>query len=99
MRLDDKERVIKSIISNFTALSKHIEKREYKGYEFDDLLGSKLLNALSFNNLLIQRIFVQIGKFLPINIRPILGVQMLPSTKANGFFAKGYLYMLSLIHI
>jgi len=93
MRLGDKERVIKSIISNFTALSKHIEKREYKGYEFDDLLGSKLLNALSFNNLLIQRIFVQIGKFLPINIRPILGVQMLPSTKANGFFAKGYLYM------
>ena len=69
-----------------------MKKNEYKGYEFDDFLGSKFLSALSFDNLFIRRGFVQVGKFLPVNIRPFIGIRKIESTKANGFFAKGYLY-------
>jgi hypothetical protein len=64
----------------------------YRGYEFDDLLGSPIVRALSFDNLLLQRVFIQVGERVPWNLRPLLGVRKLPSTKANGFFARGYLY-------
>lgn len=65
----------------------------YRGYEFDDLLGSPILRALSFDNLLLKRIFIQAGERFPWNLRPLLAVRKLPSTKANGFFARGYLHV------
>ena len=79
-------------MNNFISLSNLVKKNAYKGYEFDDFLGSKFLSTMSFGNLFIKRVFVQVGKFLPVNIRPFIGIRKLESTKANAFFAKGYLY-------
>jgi len=76
----------------FLALHAYLQRNDYKGYEFDDLLGSPLVRALTFNNLLLQRVAVQIGKLCPVPIRPLLGVRKLESAKARGFIAKGYLY-------
>jgi hypothetical protein len=76
----------------FLALHDYLQHNHYKGYEFDDLLGSRLVRALAFNNLLLQRVAVQIGQLCPAPIRPMLGVRKLESAKARGFSAKGYLY-------
>ena len=65
---------------------------DYRGYEFDDFLASPLVRALSFDNLLLERIFIQVGERLPWNVRPLLGIPKLPSSKAEGFFARGYLH-------
>jgi hypothetical protein len=76
---------------HFSELDRLVSAAGYRGYEFDDFLSSPILRALSFNNLLLQRIYIQLGERLPLNLRPLLGVQRLLSTKANGFFARGYL--------
>lgn len=76
----------------FEALDQYLVRSNYKGYEFDDLLGSPLVRFLTFGNLFLQRVAVQAGKLNPINLRPLLGVQKLESTKARGYIARGYLY-------
>ncbi len=80
------------ILEAFERLHKHVEHEGYKGYEFDDLLGSPVLKGLCFGNLFLQRFIGQIGQLCPINFRALVGVRKLESTKATGFFAKGYLY-------
>ncbi len=76
----------------FLALHDYLLRNHYKGYEFDDLLGSPLVRFLTFNNLLLQRVAVQVGKLCHVPIRPLLGIRKLESAKARGFIAKGYLY-------
>jgi hypothetical protein len=63
----------------------------YRGYEFDDFLDSPIVRALTFRNLFLQRVFIQAGERLPVNLRPLLQISKHSSTKANGFFARGYL--------
>lgn len=77
---------------SFTDLHGYLRKNRYKGYEFDDFLASPLVRLLCFNNLFLQRVAIQAGKFIPFNIRPFIGIPKLDSTKARGFIAKGYLY-------
>jgi hypothetical protein len=75
----------------FDALDRYLREVSYRGYEFDDLLGSRAVSALTFGNLFLQRVAVQAGRLSPLNLRPLLGVRRLESTKARGFFARGYL--------
>jgi hypothetical protein len=79
-------------LDRFVELDRLVSAASYRGYEFDDFLGSPILRALSFDNLLLKRIFIQVGERLPWNLRPLLGIHKLASTKANGFFARGYLH-------
>src|SRR5882762_5954937 len=76
----------------FLGLHLHLQQQRYRGYEFDDFLGSSLVCFLSFNNLFLQRLAVQAGELIPFNVRPFLGIRKLESAKARGFFAKAYLY-------
>lgn len=80
------------IEKSFIALNDYLEKNEFSGYEYDDLLGSKFVSFLSFNSLVLKIIAVQIAKRSVINPRKILGVKKLKSSKAFGFIVKGYLY-------
>lgn len=75
----------------FLALHANAVQAEYRGHEFDDFLAGQLTRLLTGNSLLLQRVAVQVGERLPINVRAPLGVPKLESTKARGFFAKGYL--------
>src|SRR6266566_8836426 len=75
----------------FLALDGYLQRNHYRGYEFDDLLGSPLIRRLTFNNLLLQRIAVQVGELCPLPIRPFLRIRKLESTKARGFIASAYL--------
>ena len=76
----------------FLRLHEYLQREQYRGYEFDDLLGSRRLKSLTLENLFLQRIVVQAGELSPLNIRPLVGVKKLESSKARGFFARGYLH-------
>jgi hypothetical protein len=76
----------------FAALDAYLRRVDYKGYEFDDLLGSPFVSRLTFGNLFLQRVAVQAGRLSPLNFRPVVGVRKRESTKARGFFARGYLH-------
>jgi hypothetical protein len=77
----------------FLALHDNAIRAGYCGYEFDDLLASRIVRLLAGNSLIRQRVAVQVGERLPVNVRPLLGVPKLESTKARSFFAKGYLWL------
>lgn len=74
----------------FVGLDDYLRRVQYRGYEFDDLLGSRRVAGLTFGNLFLQRVAVQIGLLSPLNVRPLIGVRKRESTKARGFFARGY---------
>jgi hypothetical protein len=80
-----------AVLSRFGALERAMRAEGYRGWEFDDMLASGIVRKLTFGNLLLQRVAIQVGERSPVNIRPLVGVPKLQSTKANGFFARGYL--------
>ena len=72
-----------------------VEVHDYKGYEpFDGL--SSYLRPLTFGNQLLEQLLLQSGRQSPINLRPLLGIRPLESTKGRGYMAAGYLAMLEL---
>ena len=73
-------------------VEKWVEDHDYKAYEpFDGL--SSVFRPLTFGNLLLDRLLMQLIRQSPINLRPILGVKPLESTKGRGYMAWGYLIM------
>lgn len=79
------------IYTSFEYLHNYLVKNNYKGYEFDDILDSKIVRLLTLNNNYLKRVAIQIGSRSIINLRKILGVKKLESSKAMGFFIQGYL--------
>ena len=74
-------------------VEKWVEDHNYKGYEpFDGL--SSFLRPLTFGNLFLDRILMQLVRQCPINLRPLLGIKSLDSTIGRGYMAWGYLHML-----
>jgi hypothetical protein len=76
----------------YDRLLSHLIKGGFRGYEFDDILGSALVRRLAGGNLFLQRLAIQAGRRSSVNLRPLLGVQKLESAKAYAFFARGLLY-------
>jgi hypothetical protein len=71
-------------------LERWIEHHDYKGYEPFDGLSSPL-RKLTFGNLLMDRLLLQLVRQSPINLRPLLGITPKESTKGRGYMAAGYL--------
>ena len=76
--------------TSLDTLQKWIEARGYKGYDPGDGLTS-WLRPLAFGNLFGERVLQQLVWKSPWNIRPLVGVKPLDSTKGRGFMAWGYL--------
>ncbi len=76
----------------FEGLHQYLARYDFSGWEYDDLLASPLVNFLTFHSLYLKIVAVQAAKRSFINLRGILGVKKLKSTKAFGFIVKGYLY-------
>jgi hypothetical protein len=74
------------------AVQRWVEAAGYKGYEPFDGLSSPL-RSLAFGNILAQRLLQQAVRQSPINIRPLLGIKPLDSTKGRGMMAWGYLLL------
>ncbi len=80
------------LVESVSAVQAWVESHHYKGYEPFDGLSSPL-RALTFRNLLAERILQQAVRQSPINIRPLLGIKPLDSTKGRGMMAWGYLLL------
>jgi rhamnogalacturonyl hydrolase YesR len=85
--LDDNGRAIHG---SLRAVEAWVEHHHYKAYEPFDGLSSPL-RRLACGNLLLERLFMQAVRQSPINIRPLVGIKPLPSTKGRGYMAAGYL--------
>jgi hypothetical protein len=68
-----------------------LEKNDYRGYDTFDGLNARLLRPLTFETNLLRTVLQQGVRRFPINLRPLLGVSKDHSTKAMGFFARGFL--------
>ena len=71
-----------------------VESHDYMAYEPFDGLSSPL-RRLTFGNLMADRLLMQAVRQSPINLRPLVGIKPLPSTKGRGYMASGYLTLYS----
>jgi hypothetical protein len=72
-----------------------VEDHHYEAYEPFDGLSSPL-GRLTRVSPFLDRLLQQIGRQSPVNLRPLLGVKPLPSTKGRGYMAAGYLTLYKL---
>ena len=84
----DSEVAAQRFLKSTSAVQGWVESHGYKGYEPFDGLSSPL-RALTFRNLLAERILQQAVRQSPINIRPLIGIKPLDSTKGRGMMAWG----------
>lgn len=83
------------ILSSLKKVEKWVEDHDYKGYEpFDGL--SSIFRPLTFGNLFLDRLLLQLIRQSPINLRPLFGVKSLDSTIGRGYMAWGYCHMFRL---
>jgi hypothetical protein len=83
----------RALETSIRRVERWVEARHYKGYEpFDGL--SSYLRPLACGNVLLERLLMQAVRQSPINLRPLLGIPTLESTKGRGYMAAGYLLML-----
>ncbi len=80
----------RKIAESIDKLQKWVEDRDYKGYDPGDGLNS-YLRPLALGNRLAERVLLQIVWKAPVNLRPILGIKPMDSTKGRGYMAWGYL--------
>lgn len=73
-------------------LERWVEEHRYEAYEPFDGLSSPL-RRLTFGNLFLDRLLMQAVRQSPINLRPLVGIKPLPSTKGRGYMAAGYFAM------
>lgn len=82
----------KYVLDSLGRLEEWVEGHDYRGYEpFDGL--SSVFRPLTFNSLFLDRCLLQAVRQSPVNIRPLLGIHRLDSTKGRGYMAWGYLMM------
>jgi len=83
------------ILKSIKSVEKWVEANDYKGYEpFDG--SSSFLRPLTFGNLFLDRLLIQLIRQSPINLRPFLGIKPLDSTIGRGYMASGYLTIFKL---
>jgi hypothetical protein len=86
-----------SIEQSLDLVEKWIEDNDFKGYEPFDGLTSYLF-PLMLRSRVASQILQQSIRRVPINVRPVLGIKPLDSTKGRGYVAWGYLKRYQLDH-
>ncbi len=81
---------LESLARSASAVASWVEARNYRGYDPGDGLNSSL-RPLAFGNRLAERVLLQVIWKSPFNLRPLLGVKPMDSTKGRGYMAWGYL--------
>lgn len=76
-------------------VGKWVEDNDYKAYDPADGLTS-YLRPLTFGNLFLDRLLLQLVWRSPINLRLLLGIKPLDSFIGRGYMAWGYLTMLKI---
>jgi len=83
--------VKKKIYNAILKLDEWLRKNDCKGYDPFDGLNSNILRFFTFNNKYLRIIQQQSIRRIPINIRPLVGIQKTYSSKGMGFLARGYI--------
>lgn len=78
------------IARSAAAVAGWVEAHDYRGYDPGDGLNS-FIRPLAFGNRLAERVILQLVWKSPINLRPLLGIKPMESTKGRGYMAWGYL--------
>jgi rhamnogalacturonyl hydrolase YesR len=86
----DQRDALNFVEQSLIRLERWIEDHDYRAYEPFDGLSSPL-RALTFGSLFLDRLLLQAVRQSPINLRPLVGIKPLPSTKGQGYMAAGYL--------
>ncbi len=81
---------VEMIAKSAAALASWVESHDYRGYDPGDGLNS-FIRPLAFGNRLAERVILQLVWKSPINLRPLLGIKPMESTKGRGYMAWGYL--------
>ena len=79
------------IFDSIRRLSCWVEANGYRGYDTFDGLNARFVRPLTFENRFLRTVLQQGVRRFPLNLRPILGVGKGYSTKAMGFFARGFI--------
>lgn len=79
-----------SVEESANRVEQWVEAHNYKGYDPSDGLTS-YLRPLTFGNQFLEQVLQQVGRQSPINLRPLLGIKPMESTKGRGYMAWGYL--------
>jgi hypothetical protein len=78
------------ITESLDLVERWVERHDYKGFEpFDGL--TSYLYPLTLHNRRACQILQQLVRRFPVNLRPVLGIKPLDSTKGRGYMAWGYL--------
>src|SRR5437868_11154255 len=84
--------MVAKIRDSILRLVRWVESNDYRAYDPGDGNNS-FLHALTFNNLLLERLLQQMVYRAPFNLRPLLGINPHTSTKGMGYMAWGYTKM------
>jgi rhamnogalacturonyl hydrolase YesR len=87
--------IISIVRESIDKVQEWVENHGYKGYEPADALSS-FVRPLTFGNLFLERLLIQVFKQSPVNLRPILGVRPHETTIGRGYMASGNLVMFKL---
>jgi len=68
-----------------------LETNAYRGYDTFDGLSARYIRPLTFQNRFLLIALQQGVRRFPINLRPLFGIEKAYSSKAMGFFARGFL--------
>ena len=79
----------RTIYQSLKSVEAWVERHNYEAYEPFDGLSSPL-RGLTFGSTFLDRLLMQAVRQSPINLRPLVGVRPLPSTKGRGYMASGY---------
>jgi rhamnogalacturonyl hydrolase YesR len=83
------------VFDSLKRLERWVEDHGYQAYEPFDGLSSPL-RRLTFGSLFLDRLLMQAVRQSPINLRPLVGIKPLPSTKGRGYMAAGYVALFKL---
>lgn len=79
-------------LASFLSLKSYCEAQNFAGYDPYDGLTSKFFRSLPFirNNRFCKLLWIQLFKRLPINLRPLVGIQKRHNAKGLALFLSGY---------
>jgi rhamnogalacturonyl hydrolase YesR len=79
------------LYASISRLCEWVEANDYRGYDTFDGLNARYVRPLTLETWPLRMLLQQGVRRFPINLRPLLGVPRHHSTKAMGFFARGFI--------
>lgn len=80
-----------TLLDSIERLVLWLRRNDYQGYDTFDGLSARFVRPLTLENKFLRTVLQQGVRRFPLNLRPMLGVRKSYSSKAMGFFARGYI--------